>query len=661
MDYMEFLNKKSEMARQAQEGQSIGSDAAKHAENNDIESLFSDQSAANQKLDGTSVFNVATQEDLQNMNFEQVVSADEPEESNALVSLFRNFFSFDAVKKDADKNGDGELSADEAKEYLSKIAENDGNADAVSLNDLDAVIQEKEIDLQALLDADAAPQADDAPITNPEVTPSESLPPSQSAPSPTVSPTSNAPASRGSYSGGGSPGAHAQVAQPPANPLDSMSLEQLETEKSNRETTLNEKKEAVNAVNNGSNEKVQAALAEKQKAENDYREAVKKDENISKSLNKDFEKNLQKINENQAKLDDNAVKINNKEVEISTQDETIKSLTAEISALTSQSDSFNKQLASLQDSLSKVGKPSGKPEDAARDAQINAKKQEISAKIEAKKAEIKNKKTEIDAKNKALNAANKKLETLKGDLEKLNVEKSKFEEVKTKLNEEKTTIEEKISKTCSSETKAKMEAYNNAAKRVESVKTSELSSAKAALTEAQSSVQEVNAKINEVKNRKVFDGELNTDNIPAEYRDQISVKTLPNGTQVLTFGYTNYRDLRPEMQDQVALFNEVAAEKGYTFVMSDGFRSIEESNAARARKGSMVAPGGSSPHNYGAAFDCGVYKSGGKGLTRDEWNEFAAEVKKRSNGQVSWGGDFKSKSYEVWHFELSNWKQYKTS
>ena len=204
-----------------------------------------------------------------------------------------------------------------------------------------------------------------------------------------------------------------------------------------------------------------------------------------------------------------------------------------------------------------------------------------------------------------------------------------------------------------------MSTYNKAVQNVESVKSSELSKAKGALTEAQSAVQEVNAKINEVKNRKVYDGELNTDNIPAEYKNQVSVKTLPNGTQVLTFGYTNYKNLRPEMQEQIALFNEVAAEKGYTFVISDGFRSIAESNAARARKGNMVAPGGSSPHNYGAAFDCGVYKSGGKGLSREEWDAFSAEIKKRSNGSIAWGGDFKSKSYEVWHYELADWKKKK--
>ena len=112
------------------------------------------------------------------------------------------------------------------------------------------------------------------------------------------------------------------------------------------------------------------------------------------------------------------------------------------------------------------------------------------------------------------------------------------------------------------------------------------------------------------------------------------------------------------MQDKIAIFNEVAAEKGYTFVISDGYRSIEQSNKARALKPHAVAPGGQSPHNYGAGFDCGVYKKGGQGLSRAEWTEFTREVQSRTDN-IKWGGDFKSKSYEVWHFELENWRDYR--
>ena len=702
MYYMDFLNKQAELAKLYQNGQTPDLSSLESNNTGEAGSLFGEQLSAVPKGDGSSVFNVASKEDLQNLNYEQLVSKEQPEESNATTSILRNFLSFEAVRKTADKDGDGEVSAEEAKEYIAELAAKDGDGETLSLEDFNQVINENDIDLQAVLEEEILQLEDAAGNSNNEVSPvmpdatapsvDNGLAPDNSGASVSNGGTGGAVISDNSgnttrlingysggasisgghsssgYSGGASiSGGHSSSgysgrSQVPANPLDSMSLEQLESEKATRQTTLQEKQTALNAVNNGSNEKVQSAVAEKQQAETAYKEAVKNDENISKSVNKELEKNLKKINENQAKLDEYAVKINDKEVEISSQEEVISSLTSEISALSSQYESFNRQLSSLQNSLASIGSPTGKSEDADKDAKIKAKKKELSGKISAKNAEIKENQRTSAAKKKDLESANKKLDNYKKDLEKLNTEKSKLDEVKTTLNEEKTAIEAKISANCSSETKAKMEAYNKAVQNVDNVKSSELSTAKTALTEAQSALTEVNTRINEVKNRQKYkSGEINTDNIPAQYRDQTSMKTLPNGTQVLTLGYTNYKGLRPEIQDQVALFNEVAAEKGYTFIMSDGFRSIAESNAARARKGNMVAPGGKSPHNYGAAFDCGVYKAGGQGLSRAEWEDFSSEIKKRSNNQIAWGGDFKSKSYEVWHFELPDWKKYKTA
>ena len=655
MDYMEFLNKKADLTKPATDGSKTEGTPKAEAE---PELLFGENLSTVQNADGTSVFNVATQEDLENMNFEQVVSQEAPEETNALTALFRNFFSFDAIKKDADKDGDGEVSADEAKEYLSNISAKDGNADALSINDLDTVIQENGIDLQAVYDTEAASQAEVSPSNTTDISPADTITPSADNSTRLISGFNQG----GGVTGGGRNYASGSYAPAkPVNPLDTMSLEQLESEKSTREATLKEKQEAVNAVNNGSNENVSAAVAQMKEAETAYKDAVKNDPNVSKKTNKELDKTLQKITENQTKLDNNSVQITNKEGEISSQEESIKALDAEVSSLTKFADGISSHIERLQGSLSKLGKPTGKPEDKEKDAAIKAKKQEITSKIAEKNKELDAKKKEIDAKNKELKASNQKLEKLKSELEKLNTEKTKLEEEKTKLNTEKTEIETKISETCTADTKAKMDAYNKAVQNVEQVKAKELSTAKSALTDAQTAVQEVNAKINEVKNRKFYSGDINTDNIPAEYRDKTSLKTLPNGTQLLTLNYTKFNELRPEIQDQVALFNEVAAERGYTFIMSDGFRSIEESNAARARKGNMVAPGGSSPHNYGAAFDCGVYKNGGQGLSRSEWEEFAAEIKNRSGGSIAWGGDFKSKSYEVWHFELSDWKKYKTA
>ena len=653
MEYFDFLNKKTEQAIQTQTSQSATNGNERSDTDNTQESLFGENGSTTQNNGSSSLFGLETPAQLENIDYDNIISQNQPDDSNPLATTLSSFFSTDAVKTNADTNGDGTISAQEAKDYLTQIAAQDGDASSLSSEDLNAAFN-----TQQATDNNTPPVISAFPSFDSIMHNLFNITPNFNIQLPYSCPTLD-----GSYPDtGNTPSASRSAESPvdttPADPLDSMSLEELEAEKSTREATVKEKQADVNAVNNGTNDKVKEATTEKQQAEEAYKEAVKTDENISKKTNKDFQKNIEKLDENQAKLDDNAVKINDKEVEISNQEEEIKTLTAESESLTSYVDKFNNQLAKLKEDLSKVGEPTGKPEDADKDAKIKEKKQELNNKISEKNNEIKEKKDEVTKKEKELKKANEKLEKLKKELEKLNEEKTKLEEKKTELNNEKETIENKIKETCTDETKAKMEAYNKAVKKVEEVKNKELQTAQTALKEAQEAVQVINTKINSVKNKKVSAQDINMDNIPAEYRDQIVVKTLADGTEVLTFKYTNTKGLNPEMQEKIDVFNEVAAEMGYTFVMSDGYRSIEESNRARAKKGNLVAPGGKSPHNYGAAFDCGVYKDGGKQLSRAEWTEFTREVQRRSDN-IKWGGDFKSKSCEVWHFELTDWKKYR--
>lgn len=662
MDYLEFLNRKAGIDKQTNPFSSERTDNVN--ENNLYESLFSEEFTVTQKEDGSSVFNLATQEELENIDYEKIVSKEQPEESDTLTSVLRNFLSFDSIKEDADTDGDGEVSAEEAKDYIKKLAAQDGDDTTLSTDDFNIAIETKDIDLEAI----AEQLENETSVENSVSTPSVTETPAPDVSTPDISvqqpsqfTTDASTRTSQNYNHGYS---HFSDSRPytqnttPTNPLDSMSLDELENEKTNRESTVKEKQANVNAVNNGTNDKVKEANEEKLRAEEDYKEALRNDPNISRRTNRNFQRNLESLNETQAQLDENAIKINDKEIEIADQEEIIKTLTSESDSLTSYFEKFNNQLEKLEESLSKVGNPTGRPEDADADAQINAKKQELNSKIAEKRREIEQKKNEIDAKEEEIRNANEKLDTLKKELESFNQEKIKLEEKKNTLESEKTEIETKIQADCTNETKAKMEAYNNAVRNAETVKSSELEKAQTELREAQAAVQEVNTKINQIKNKKVSTVDMNMDNIPAKYRDSVTVRTLPDGTEVLTFKYTNVKDMQPEMRDKIAIFNEVAAEKGYTFVMSDGFRSIEESNRARAQKGNMVAPGGQSPHNYGSAFDCGVYKDGGQPLKREEWTNFAREVQQRS-GNITWGGDFANKPYEVWHFELSDWKKYR--
>ena len=665
MNYLEFLTKKAEAAKT---GKNEPSTETSEVKQNEGTSLFGEEVTEIKNDDGSSVFSLADEEQLQNIDYDKIVSKEQPEESNTLTSVLRDFFSFDAVKTEADTDGDGEISAQEAKDYVSKLAAKDGDATTLSMNDFDAVIKEKEIDLEVAFNQFT--QQTETETQLPETSQPETEEQTSQISDDVSSSIPTDYSSNGSYSesitdrpsSGNSSYSYSEQSTP-SNPLDSMSLEQLQSEKATREAKVKEKQADVNAVNNGTNAKVKAAKDEKDKAETAYKEAVKNDPNVKKGTDKDFEKNLENINKNQTKLDENAVKITDKEAEITNQEETIKSLTSEFETLNSEYESFNKQLSSLQDSLSKAGTPTGKEEDKDKDAQIKAKKEEINTKISEKNKEIKEKKKEIEAKDKEVKAANKKLETLKKDLEKLNTEKTKLEEEKTKLNEEKTAIEATIKETCTAETKAKMEAYNKAVKNIETVKASELSTAKAALTEAQEAVSEVNTKIAETKKSQALSKLSDTpimdlSSIPESFRKKYGVteKTLPDGTKVLACSWSRFNKCQKEWIELQQPMLRAASDLGLTLVYSDTERTVAESNAGRARKGALVCKGGESPHNYGVASDIVLFKDGkAVGVDSDLQTAFAQKAKEYSNNRIEWGGDWRKKG-ERHHFEVRGWQ-----
>lgn len=96
-----------------------------------------------------------------------------------------------------------------------------------------------------------------------------------------------------------------------------------------------------------------------------------------------------------------------------------------------------------------------------------------------------------------------------------------------------------------------------------------------------------------------------------------------------------------------------------TLVYSDVTRAVAASNAGRARKGSLVARGGESPHNYGTAADIILYKDGkAVDVNSALQTRFAQRVKELSGGTITWGGDWQKKG-ERRHFELTGWRKYK--
>ena len=607
-------------------------------------SLFADNGLMQTKsADGTTIFDMNGTEQA----------------SQANDKILNEFFSFQSAKKSADVNNDGQLTPEETKQFLTEYAKKSGKQ-ALTVGDLQNFIEENEFQTANL----PGFQNQLGNITDPMSFLQQFMSGIPGGFSfgdfdfSNIGSISTGNSGNG-YSSGGSSSSH-------SSGTGRMSVTQMEAEKEKRDSVLNEKQQALNAVINGENENVKAAIQERDKAKQAYDQAMNSDAQLEKNsfiagtAKSALSFNSEQISENESEIQENDLNISNKESEITEQNTLISDLTRQTESLDSYIASYELQINHYKESITKLGQPTGKPEDAEKDKQLQAKIDAFNAKITKKEQELSTKKTELEAKKKELESANAKLTTLNNDLAALNTNKGLLEGNKTKLNEQKTQLETMISEYITADTKAKMDAYNKAVQNVETVKAKELEAAKAARDEALEASKEINTQLTEAKNRIVKPAvyDLTLDGIPASEQDRnkFAVRTLSDGTEVVAASYTHLDKLQPELRESISQANEVASEMGYVFALSDGYRSKAESDAARARKGNMVAPGGKSPHNYGTAIDFVLYKDG-RAASRAETETFVRELQTRAN--LDWGGDWKSKSYETWHLELSDWKSYK--
>lgn len=443
MNYYEFLNKKISANGIAQ-GYSI-KPQVNAGENPFATSLFNNDNSS-VKFNGNSIFTGANKEEMANIDYDKVLKTPANNTENVEISpleyVLKEFFSLDKVKAAADKNSDGEISVEEAKEYVKNLALKDGDGETLSLDDFEKLIKEEGIDLESIANFLEMPEPVQTPTVQPQV--------------------SQAPARVSTTRGGGAV-RHSAPAQVQPKTVHNMSLPELKSEKANREANLSEKREALKAVQSGNTEGIKSAKAAAENAKKAYEDALKNDSG-AKKFAKQIIKNNAKIEKNQVELDKNAQEITAKKSEISEQESTI-----------SNSETL---LASLEGALSKLPAPSGKPEDREKDAQLSAKKNELTKQISEKKKEVEKQKSQLEKLNK--------------NLEKLNKEKTKLEAEKTKLQAEKAKLDELVNKNCTEATKAKLAQYNKAVQNVEAAKARELSQANSEYQSAQKEVQEIN-------------------------------------------------------------------------------------------------------------------------------------------------------------------------
>ena len=375
----------------------------------------------------------------------QTENNDSEQELSFLEKTINKFFSIGEIREKADANGDGEVTEEEAKEYLKEIAARDGNTDDLTFNDIDAELEAIGVNLDEISEGEDEESVEETAIPETE-TPAQ--------------------VSRVRTNNGES-----YVKSEEINPLLGMNLEELEAEKEVRANTLKEKQQAVNDIHSGKNEKVKAANDKLDKAREEYSKALEEDPNMKK-YKKEIEKQIAQEKQLNLAASENEIKINNITVEISKKENVILDLEASIAASESK-------LSSL--------KISGKEEDKEKDAKIKAQKKELEQKISSAKKQLKEEKSNLEKLNK--------------DLEKLNKQKAEIQKQIEENNKAQAKSQELVNKYANKTTKAKMEAYNKAVKNVEKVKADELKVANEALQNAQESLTEVEAMISAVKYR----------------------------------------------------------------------------------------------------------------------------------------------------------------
>lgn len=449
MNYFEYLNKR--IITDATPVNSISVNTT--GVNPFVSAPIFSNSNQNVSLNGVSIFTSAKKEDLSKIDYEKLLAEQTSDNSklSPLEFVLKEFLSIDKIKKLADKNSDGVISIEEAREFVENLAAKDGNTEELSLADFENLINEEGIDLEAISNFINEAQTDVQPQTVQSQQQTQGTQSVQSAPAHhqssgvqnTVAPQQNSPKT-----------------------VDNMTLPELQEEKSKRTSVMSEKRAALSAVRNGQNPQVKQAKTQADIAKKKY-ETLLKEDPAAKKFAKDVLKNNKKIEKNQAELDKVADSITTKETEIS-----------ELEANISNSESM---LSSLEGALSSIPAPSGKLEDKEKDAALASKKSELTKEISSKKKEIEKQKSDLAKAQKGL--------------EKLNAEKTKLEAEKQQLQTEKAKLDSLVKANCSSAVKAALDAFNAATKNVEVVKERETSSAQKAFDEAKSGVDEINTKI----------------------------------------------------------------------------------------------------------------------------------------------------------------------
>ncbi len=500
MNYYDFLNKVLSSADGKDFAKKNIEYTQKTEQNPYLGSLFDKDKDSAVKVDDTAIFNNAKKEDYTKIDYEKIADKTDETETDgkektdekmsALEFVIKSFVSIDKIKELVDKNKDGKLSVEELKNFVEKeLAGKDKNLEDISLEDFEAVIKENEVDLEEVLKE----QESEEVSSDEEETVSEEQYPSVSGGGGSVG-GGGAVGGAGEVGGAGNVGEVGTVDNivqaPTAGNVATIDAKieqitvkigQLDTQERTQMHKVKQKKDALNAVLNGTNPRIQAAVKAEQAAKAEYENALANDPGLEKYKD-DIKANLDAIDANTKAIDENTKAIADKEEQISNITTEIESLKSSLAGIRTEYDSLKEQAI---------------PADATDEQKAAI--QKSNAQIRAQKASLKQKLDTLEQQVKDKEAQKAQFES---ELEALNTEKTELEAEKTQLEEDKAELDRLVKEYGNEVTQKALEAYNEARENVQKVKSEELQKAKAELEAEQKKLQEIQTEKTKLENEK---------------------------------------------------------------------------------------------------------------------------------------------------------------
>jgi len=405
--------------------------------------------------------------EITNMSFENgMFQIQDNEENQFLLELINDMMEEEAVKTAIDKNLDGVLDKDEMETFFDKIANNDDTKNNISFKDISKFNEDISL--------------------NNKTTPKNTNNPNSSNNSSNYTPPTT-------------------TTQPAG--LEEMSLEQLQAEKTARQTNLDNATKALNSALNGTGavtpeaKKIMDTAKENMNgAKETYESLLKTDNAIPDELKENQKTNQAEIEANDTEISNAKIAISNSETEIFKQKDAITQLDSNLSQM-------NTSLNSLEEKKSSI---------STDDENYSSKIEKINSKISDLKTEITTKENEKKKAQEALEAQEIALAEQKAKL-------SVLEAKKTELQQTRTEIENEIQTSASQETKTALVNYQNLRNTYEATKAQAINEAQKAVETAKTQLSEVSNRLNEAQNQEiknknsVFLGELFSNDTSLEF------------------------------------------------------------------------------------------------------------------------------------------------